>query len=318
MNPLKKKISLQTDQDHTPKKLPLIWQDVFESLLPMAESLMSQITWSVGQSAVDIMDMAGLTKAHKTKALYYGFGNKASALECIIVIEPKLAGLIRKCSFNEEVADFSGIAVKEPGRLDFLLPSLWVDQLAEAIQHIGTQHGGHEHPARLTQASTNLDFEDMSPATFVSEWAVISATFKGALGRKVKGEEFGVRIILPHADIAQSLMSIDAEAKAAGQRVDLDKCKPEIKRHLEQTPMAVRAVLEDIELSVADCARLSVGQVLPLPGVSVARLRLEAGRDQERAYLAPAELGIYKTHRAVRLNQDVAKAFIDNFVSANL
>ncbi|MEM7728169.1 MAG: hypothetical protein AAF311_02725 [Pseudomonadota bacterium] len=71
----------------------------------------------------------------------------------------------------------------------------------------------------------------------------------------------------------------------------------------------VRAVGDRISLSVADCTRLRLGQVVGLPGLRFDRLRLDVEMDDGRVELSDAALGADKGRKAVRLNRGLDPAF---------
>ena len=318
MSVLKKKIEMQSQEVAPPDKLTAPWKNIYEELLPTFEILMSQVKWNVSDYALEVCDVAKLEKAYAKKALYYSFGPKANEPACIIALEGKIAGLVRKCSFAEEIDGFNNIEVKEPSKLDVLLPLGLIDQIASLIERIGkTSVNRDDWDNCFLEKKNVVEFSALELTARKGGWVKMTAQYYGSLGRKVKPECFSVDIIMPYGLVEYTLAETAQNYEEPEGPIDLDECHAELKRHLSHTIMPVRAVLENIELSIADCTRMQLGQVIPLPGVSVSSLRLEAGIDDERSCIANAELGIIKSNRAVRLSQDVETSFIDSFIITN-
>jgi len=80
------------------------------------------------------------------------------------------------------------------------------------------------------------------------------------------------------------------------------------------------------------CTRLAIGQVIPLPGVSLQSMGVEVEMEDDslgqsthrgqklpkRVEVARATLGIYKTNRAVKLIEDLDQNFVQDMASHDL
>ncbi|MGB6231479.1 MAG: hypothetical protein WBF53_15295 [Litorimonas sp.] len=71
----------------------------------------------------------------------------------------------------------------------------------------------------------------------------------------------------------------------------------------------VRAVGDRIRMSVADCSRLKIGQVVALPGLRFDQLELTVSMDDGPVPLTDAALGADKGIKAVRLNRGLDPDF---------
>jgi len=101
---------------------------------------------------------------------------------------------------------------------------------------------------------------------------------------------------------------------------------------LKDAPTNIRVVVESFRMSVADCTRLAIGQVIPLPGVSLQSMGVEVEMEDDslgqsthrgqklpkRVEVARATLGIYKTNRAVKLIEDLDQNFVQDMASHDL
>lgn len=69
------------------------------------------------------------------------------------------------------------------------------------------------------------------------------------------------------------------------------------------------AVLERLPLTIGECSRLEVGQVLSLPGVDPANLSLCAETMNGSVAIGQGEMGVWKRQRALKLNTPVLESF---------
>ena len=73
--------------------------------------------------------------------------------------------------------------------------------------------------------------------------------------------------------------------------------------------VTVRAVADRVRMSVADCSRLTIGQVIGLPGLRFDHLELNVEMGEGPVPLTDAALGADKGVKAVRLNRGLDPAF---------
>ena len=74
--------------------------------------------------------------------------------------------------------------------------------------------------------------------------------------------------------------------------------------------VAVSAVLENCAMSVGECSRLEVGQVISLPGSSLDMLTLKVKTREGTRDMAYSALGVLKQNKAVKLLEDPAPGFM--------
>ncbi len=82
-----------------------------------------------------------------------------------------------------------------------------------------------------------------------------------------------------------------------------------MRRSLDEALVPVRAVVETCRMSVADCTRLHIGQIIQLPGVSLQSVKLETKMKAKSVDFGVGALGIYKSHRAIKLAEDICYEF---------
>ena len=91
-----------------------------------------------------------------------------------------------------------------------------------------------------------------------------------------------------------------------------------MRQSVNSAHVPVRAVVESCAMTVAECTRLEIGQVISLPGVSLGSVRLfidmESGPLAKRAPvgLTHGALGIFKKNRALKMNEAVDPDFIQD------
>lgn len=107
-----------------------------------------------------------------------------------------------------------------------------------------------------------------------------------------------------------------------------------LKKSLPATHVNMRVVVETIDMTVAECTRLHIGQVLQLPGISLDTLAVEVDADampvgkeissvegnlptsNPRVELTKARLGVYKSRRAVKLANDISEEFFYDLLTS--
>lgn len=85
-----------------------------------------------------------------------------------------------------------------------------------------------------------------------------------------------------------------------------------LRRSVQTTTISIGAVLDSFELTVGECSRLEVGQVLPLPDARTSKLRVSAETINGNLEIGTAELGVWKQNRALKLTAPIADSFVSN------
>lgn len=104
-----------------------------------------------------------------------------------------------------------------------------------------------------------------------------------------------------------------SDAERATPKVSSDA--PTLPPRLGPCHVEVRAVGDRVSLSVADCTRLEIGQIVALPGLRFDHLDLDVEMGDGPVRLTDASLGADKGRKAVRLNRGLDPAFRERPIS---
>lgn len=132
--------------------------------------------------------------------------------------------------------------------------------------------------------------------------------------------QVGFRIMLDGA-FAQVSLFLDPDyvrtlsrQAQAGPAKDSPAGRETLRERVRASPITLDAVLERITLTIGECSRLEVGQVLPLPGVDASSLALSSETLNGSVDIGQGELGVWKRQRALRLTQPVDESFVREVV----
>jgi len=146
---------------------------------------------------------------------------------------------------------------------------------------------------------------------------------------------FVVTLVIPEAQALEIVnnSSLLQDTETASETTFMDNpWNLHMRETLKDAPTNIRVVVESFRMSVADCTRLAIGQVIPLPGVSLQSMGVEVEMEDDslgqsthrgqklpkRVEVARATLGIYKTNRAVKLIEDLDQNFVQDMASHDL
>ena len=105
--------------------------------------------------------------------------------------------------------------------------------------------------------------------------------------------------------ITRDLLISDAERAEANPT----NAAPTLPPRLGPCHVEVRAIGDRVSLSVADCTRLEIGQIVALPGLRFDQLDLDVEMGDGPVRLTDAALGADKGRKAVRLNHGLDPTF---------
>ena len=87
-----------------------------------------------------------------------------------------------------------------------------------------------------------------------------------------------------------------------------------LRRSVRTSFMDVDAIIERLDMTIADCSRLVVGQELSLPDAKRHTIKLVAHTLTGKEDIAQGELGVWKQNRALKLTTPVTDSFLRNTV----
>jgi len=89
---------------------------------------------------------------------------------------------------------------------------------------------------------------------------------------------------------------------------------PALQRSVRRSMLELEVVVDRMDMTVAECKRLEVGQELQLPSADRGQLNLIAKTIRGDENIAQGELGVWKNFRALKLTTPVSDGFLRNMV----
>jgi flagellar motor switch protein FliM len=285
------------------EKVKRVWSDTHELMLEGLTRFIDPLYWKVDMINVFKLAPADIAEVFPERGIYTAIGATERDMKCVISFDPKLAAIVSKYGFASEVSDLENLDGYEFSEFDIAI----MDEFIRSVRR------NLDMPS-LTYRSDFIDFSQIPLVQDQSEWVKVELNFLTSLTPKSENARLSVSVLLRLAHLKDRLRSspdIPEEEKA----IEFDEDTEALTRHVDQSHTPLRTVLESREMTVADCTRLSIGQVIPLPGISLKELRVEAELRNTRVCIAKGALGIHKTRRAIQLVEDIDKAFVDNALS---
>lgn len=103
--------------------------------------------------------------------------------------------------------------------------------------------------------------------------------------------------------------------QSGGDGISLDPANPwssHMHATVMQSSMPLKVIVEVLNMSVADCTRLELGQTIRLPGASHRSLSVSTETSAGLVDLARSTLGVAKSNKAVKLLDDIDPNFISD------
>lgn len=107
---------------------------------------------------------------------------------------------------------------------------------------------------------------------------------------------------------AREMDTAAADRAARAQRQTPDALRLSVRK----SSVSIDAVLDRLPMSIGECSRLSVGQILPLPGAALDRLSISAETVSGDMNIGRGEMGVLKHNRAVKLESAILPGFVRN------
>jgi hypothetical protein len=113
---------------------------------------------------------------------------------------------------------------------------------------------------------------------------------------------FHIDYVLKHA--------IEARDDATDRRGSGDgQGQSALRASVRASMIRLDGVLEELKMTVGECSRLEVGQILPLSEADTARITLQAETVNGNVAIGQAEMGVWKQQRALKLNSPILEPF---------
>ncbi len=310
MNVVKKKIQAAQERlARQPKPLSL-WDHLNQNLC----------NWYYGAVGIELVpDGANIQQGNLKTLLadmpaaclgyYFGYPNDAPI--GYVFIAPKYALSIgqKKINFAPETS-----AKEEASGLDLILvrpmAQLVMDFLAQQIAMSGDDYG-----SKFTILQEKLNCGDFTFDRSIKDWCLVGFCAHKEDGPEPpptgndqhRGEE-NVYILAPTPMIAPLLSDT---AQLSDDSYDpYEPWAVHMRNALRTAPVKLQIGLETLRLSIAECTRLELGQVIELPGSSLQSVMVQLEICGEMVTIAHAELGIFKSNRAAQCRENMHPEFL--------
>ncbi len=317
MSVLRKKMTTQSAvSDISDADVARLWKETTKGCLQLLEELTSELSWTVSGFTTNGLAREELVKALPEQGLYAGFGPDEKSTEGLFLFDTTLAAILNKSGIDGKLRDFAGADSYSVSELDlFMMEPLITVLKKDLVKMLGASEVEKNSDDKTKPQLNFVDFqkEETELTAFLMSdahkaWRQIDMSFQAQLAESDEAQIVSLKIILPQSFLERAL-----EVAKIGSKPAEDVLLPEnakyLGRHIDKSVTSVRAVLDSFQMSVADCTRLEIGQILPLPGVSLENISLEVEMRNQRLAVANGLLGIHKTHRAVKLSEDISEEF---------
>ncbi|MCF6328407.1 MAG: FliM/FliN family flagellar motor C-terminal domain-containing protein [Henriciella sp.] len=136
-----------------------------------------------------------------------------------------------------------------------------------------------------------------------------SRYFKCALNFAMDGKPVRVWLIFQF-DYMQQTARESGRQTATGTGSESAHRRKALRDTIRNSALTLDVVLERLSMTIGDCTRLKVGQILPLSDVETDRLSLSADTLNQQIDIGHGEMGVWKQQRALRLHTPVLEEFV--------
>lgn len=310
---------------------------------PLHKSLCENLKALTGQdceeanlniSSLSAQEQQAMIEATSIKVL---FSDKDTNVIAIGALSPALADYVSQASLHIANNNQPPSEDYEPSTLDALLLRPFPHKVCEALMVLFKPSSiilpqiGLSFEALKFSKSEMKDLGELAQITFqfsipAPETTKPSVKPKAKAKNKAKPQAedkdltspVWLKVFFPLAQL-QSLVNSEASQEGA-DAVIIDTAHPwalHMRDAVKKADMPIRAVVESCHMTIAECTRLEIGQIIALPGVSLNAvgifIDLDAGDDKQTEAdtieLAQGSLGIFKKNRALKLTENIDPSF---------
>lgn len=106
------------------------------------------------------------------------------------------------------------------------------------------------------------------------------------------------------------LQAADFQQAAALQRQSgSGRPSDTIRESVKSTTITVEGVLDRVRMTIGECSRLEIGQLIALPDVDTTRVSLQAETVNGHVNIGQCEMGVWKNQRALKLKTPIIEPF---------
>lgn len=147
----------------------------------------------------------------------------------------------------------------------------------------------------------------VSEGQFIGDEEYLHVSFKVVLALK----ETSIRMLFP-IDAIRGATEKRWKALTELRDGSGENSHTALRKSVRTSSITVSAVLDQLTMSVGECSRLNIGQILPLPNADTKYLRLSTETLNGPLDITHGEMGIWKDARAVKLASPVSNVFLRN------
>ena len=224
----------------------------------------------------------------------------------IMQISQELARSISECKLGAQVK--KGEKPKPLGLLDLVLLRPVVNETLSAFKELLGEGGSSLRITHRCVALSNIKGIDES-----EKWLQLNLPFEPVDGPAKKASpSLSVTFLL--SALMADTMSMALQADDGAITIDPDDpWATHMHGTVLQSPLSLKVIVEVVNMSVADCTRLELGQTLVLPGASHRHLSVNTETRSGLVSLATSTLGVAKSNKAVKLLDDIDPSFLSDF-----
>ena len=321
VNILKRKLEPKSQAQDLVNNSSEVWQILNQTVSEAFTELVDS-TWEIDK----IETMSGEWKELRTglsaEGLFYGMGDTEDKCSVFVAFDSDFGALIADQSLKPQETEEG--TVYTPSMLDLILFRPVAQKIEVELRNLlAASLPASGNPFSFTNNGTNPS--DIGMIKGEADWSKILFSIReaeddmfeavnvndAAAEKKEETPRRALRfqIILPLNLTPRPL------PKSVNDTPVLDLDNPwtqHMRRSLDGALVPVRAVVETCRMTVADCTRLETGQIIDLPGVSLQSVGVEAEMKTDRVKFSVGALGVYKSHRAIKLTEDIIPGFSQN------
>lgn len=121
-------------------------------------------------------------------------------------------------------------------------------------------------------------------------------------------QEVSVRVLI-QADVIASYAKAQANDLSMSKAAQFANTPGALRDSIRTSQITIEAILDTFDLSIAECANLTVGQVLPLENAELNQLTISTEMLEGRSSVTTGALGVWKAQRAVKVTAPVPASF---------
>lgn len=121
-------------------------------------------------------------------------------------------------------------------------------------------------------------------------------------------QEVSVRVLI-QADVIAGYAKVQANNLSVSKAAQFANTPGALRASIRTSQITIDAILDTFDLSIAECAKLTVGQVLPLENAELNQLIISTETFEGRSNVTTGALGVWKTQRAVKVTSPVPASF---------